>query len=255
MSERSGSITSKLPAAAALLLLVFLWWVLCASGAVPSYMLPSPVDVARAFVNDFSNLMYHAGTTLQEAAYGLVIGVVLAFAIGTVMDRFLILDRAFSPLLVISQTIPTIAIAPLLVLWMGFGMAPKITLVVITTFFPIAVGLLEGYRSVDPDAVDLLRAMGANRRQIFRHVKFPASLPYFFSGLKISASYAIVGAVIAEWLGGFEGLGVYMTRVKKAYAFDRMFAVIILIVVISLLLMGLVDLIRRAAMPYANIKN
>ena len=255
MSERSGSITSKLPAAAALLLLVFLWWVLCASGAVPSYMLPSPVDVARAFVNDFSNLMYHAGTTLQEAAYGLVIGVVLAFAIATVMDRFLILDRAFSPLLVISQTIPTIAIAPLLVLWMGFGMAPKITLVVITTFFPIAVGLLEGYRSVDPDAVDLLRAMGANRRQIFRHVKFPAALPYFFSGLKISASYAIVGAVIAEWLGGFEGLGVYMTRVKKAYAFDRMFAVIILIVVISLLLMGLVDLIRRAAMPYANIKN
>ena len=255
MSERSGSITSKLPAAAALLLLIFFWWLLCASGAVPSYMLPSPVDVARAFVNDFSNLMFHAGTTLQEAAYGLVIGVVLAFAIATVMDRFLILDRAFSPLLVISQTIPTIAIAPLLVLWMGFGMAPKITLVVITTFFPIAVGLLEGYRSVDPDAVDLLRAMGANRRQIFRHVKFPASLPYFFSGLKISASYAIVGAVIAEWLGGFEGLGVYMTRVKKAYAFDRMFAVIILIVVISLLLMGLVDLIRRAAMPYANIKN
>ena len=255
MSERSGSITSKLPAAAALLLLIFFWWLLCASGAVPSYMLPSPVDVARAFVNDFSNLMYHAGTTLQEAAYGLVIGVVLAFAIATVMDRFLILDQAFSPLLVISQTIPTIAIAPLLVLWMGFGMAPKITLVVITTFFPIAVGLLEGYRSVDPDAVDLLRAMGANRRQIFRHVKFPASLPYFFSGLKISASYAIVGAVIAEWLGGFEGLGVYMTRVKKAYAFDRMFAVIILIVVISLLLMGLVDLIRRAAMPYANIKN
>lgn len=255
MSERSGSITSKLPAAAALLLLIFFWWLLCASGAVPSYMLPSPVDVARAFVNDFSNLMFHAGTTLQEAAYGLVIGVVLAFAIATVMDRFLILDQAFSPLLVISQTIPTIAIAPLLVLWMGFGMAPKITLVVITTFFPIAVGLLEGYRSVDPDAVDLLRAMGANRRQIFRHVKFPASLPYFFSGLKISASYAIVGAVIAEWLGGFEGLGVYMTRVKKAYAFDRMFAVIILIVVISLLLMGLVDLIRRAAMPYANIKN
>ena len=255
MSERSGSITSKLPAAAALLLLIFFWWLLCASGAVPSYMLPSPVDVARAFVNDFSNLMYHAGTTLQEAAYGLVIGVVLAFAIATVMDRFLILDQAFSPLLVISQTIPTIAIAPLLVLWMGFGMAPKITLVVITTFFPIAVGLLEGYRSVDPDAVDLLRAMGANRRQIFRHVKFPASFPYFFSGLKISASYAIVGAVIAEWLGGFEGLGVYMTRVQKAYAFDRMFAVIILIVVISLLLMGLVDLIRRAAMPYANIKN
>ena len=137
---------------------------------------------------------------------------------------------------------------------MGFGMAPKITLVVITTFFPIAVGLLEGYRSVDPDAVDLLRAMGANRRQIFRHVKFPASLPYFFSGLKISASYAIVGAVIAEWLGGFEGLGVYMTRVRKAYAFDKMFAVIILVVIVSLLLMKLVSIIRNAAMPWLRYR-
>ena len=134
-------------------------------------------------------------------------------------------------------------------------MAPKITLVIITTFFPIAVGLLEGYRGIDPDALNLLRTMGATRRQIFFHLKVPASLPHFFSGLKISASYAVVGAVISEWLGGFEGLGVYMTRVKKAYAFDRMFAVIILIVVISLLLMGLVDLIRRGAMPYADLKN
>jgi len=133
-------------------------------------------------------------------------------------------------------------------------MAPKITLVVITTFFPIAVGLLEGYRSVDPDAISLMRAMGASRVQIFYHVKFPAALPYFFSGLRISASYAIVGAVISEWLGGFEGLGVYMTRVKKAYAFDRMFAVIILIVIISLLLMALVDVIRRISMPWQTIR-
>ena len=125
---------------------------------------------------------------------------------------------------------------------------------VITTFFPIAVGLLEGYRSVDPDAISLMRAMGASRVQIFYHVKFPAALPYFFSGLRISASYAIVGAVISEWLGGFEGLGVYMTRVKKAYAFDRMFAVIILIVIISLLLMALVDVIRRISMPWQTIR-
>ena len=129
-------------------------------------------------------------------------------------------------------------------------MAPKITLVVITTFFPIAVGLLEGYRSADPDEISLMRAMGAGRPQIFRYVKFPSALPHFFSGLRISASYAVVGAVIAEWLGGFEGLGVYMTRVKKAYAFDRMFAVIILIVIVSLLLMRMVDLIRMVSMPW-----
>ena len=253
MKKRSVSITDRLPAAIALCLIVLVWWALSGSGAVPSYMLPSPADVVKAFIDDFPNLMFHARTSVLEALYGLVIGVGLAFVTATVMDRFLFLDRALSPILVITQTIPTIAIAPLLVLWMGFGMAPKITLVVITTFFPITVGLLEGYRGVDRDAVYLLRAMGADRRQVFFHVKFPAALPHFFSGLKISASYAVVGAVISEWLGGFEGLGVYMTRVKKAYAFDRMFAVIILIVIISLLLMALVDLIRRVSMPWMSV--
>ena len=134
MKERSENITAKLPAAVALVLLVLLWWGLCASGAVPAYMLPSPVSVVMAFVGDFKNLMYHAATSLQEAIYGLLIGIGLAFVIATVMDRFRLLDQALSPILVITQTIPTIAIAPLLVLWMGFGMAPKITLVVITTF-------------------------------------------------------------------------------------------------------------------------
>ena len=253
MKKRSANITDRLPAMTALALIVLLWWALAASGAVPNYMLPSPVAVVKAFITDFGNLMVHASTTLQETAAGLLIGVILAFLIATVMDRFLIIEKALNPILVITQTIPTIAIAPLLVLWMGFGMAPKITLVVITTFFPIAVGLLEGYKSVDSDCINLLRSMGAGRVQIFRHVKVPAALPYFFSGLRISASYAVVGAVISEWLGGFEGLGVYMTRVKKAYAFDRMFAVIILIVLISLLLMALVDLIRRAAMPWMRV--
>jgi ABC-type nitrate/sulfonate/bicarbonate transport system permease component len=173
---------------------------------------------------------------------------------GLLMDRFETFYLAFEPLMTVSQTIPTIAIAPILVLWMGFGMAPKITLVVITTFFPIAIGLLDGFKRADPDAVALLKSMNATRGQIFRHVKLPAALPHFFSGLRVSASYAVVGAVIAEWLGGFEGLGVYMTRVRKAYAFDKMFAVIILVVIVSLLLMKLVTIIRNAAMPWLRYR-
>ena len=216
-------------------------------------MLPSPVSVAAAFIKDFPNLMTHALVSLQEAIYGLIIGVILAFIIASLMDRFETLEKALLPLLVVTQTIPTIAIAPLLVLWMGFGMAPKITLVVVTTFFPIAVGMLDGYKSVDPDEIDLLRSMKANRMQIFRHVKIPAALPYFFSGLRVSASYAVVGAVISEWLGGFEGLGVYMTRVRKAYAFDKMFAVIILIIIVSLLLMALVDILKKVSMPWVSV--
>jgi ABC-type nitrate/sulfonate/bicarbonate transport system permease component len=234
--------------------LIGIWWALSVSGVIPSYMLPSPADVVKAFIRDFPNLMTQALVSVKEAIYGLGIGVLLAFILACAMDRFLTLEEAVMPLLVVTQTIPTIAIAPLLVLWMGFGMEPKITLVVITTFFPVAVGLLDGFKSVDPDAVALLRSMNATRGQIFRHVKLPAALPFFFSGLRISASYAVVGAVISEWLGGFEGLGVYMTRVRKAYAFDKMFAVILLIVIVSLLLMELVNIIKKLSMPWIRCR-
>ncbi len=254
MTKRLQSITSKLPAAAALCLLILLWQFLYQSGAVPAYMLPSPIQVVKALFTDLPTILRHAVVTLQEAFYGLCIGVVLAFVMATLMDHFRILNKALYPIMIITQTIPTIAIAPLLVLWMGFYMAPKITLVVITTFFPITVGLLDGYKSVDKDSIDLMRAMGASKVQIFFYVKLPAALPQFFSGLKISASYAVVGAVISEWLGGFEGLGVYMTRVSKAYAFDKMFAVIIFIVIISLLLMFTVNLIKTISLPWLRVE-
>lgn len=254
MTKRLQSITSKLPAAAALCLLILLWQFLYQSGAVPAYMLPSPIQVVKALFTDLPTILRHAVVTLQEAFYGLCIGVVLAFVMATLMDHFRILNKALYPIMIITQTIPTIAIAPLLVLWMGFYMAPKITLVVITTFFPITVGLLDGYKSVDKDSIDLMRAMGASKVQIFFHVKLPAALPQFFSGLKISASYAVVGAVISEWIGGFEGLGVYMTRVSKAYAFDKMFAVIIFIVIISLLLMFTVNLIKTISLPWLRVE-
>lgn len=217
-------------------------------------MLPSPGAVLGAFVSEFPILMQQARITVIEAALGLGIGIMLAFVFATLMDRFAALYKALYPLLIITQTIPTIAIAPLLVLWMGYEMQPKIALVVLTTFFPITVALLDGYKSVDTDAVSLLQSMGAGKIQIFRYLKLPASLPHFFSGLKISASYAIVGAVIAEWLGGFHGLGVYMTKVKKAYAFDKMFAVILLIILISLLLMLLVSIANRLLIPWQRAK-
>ena len=164
MTKRLQSITSKIPAVIALCIIVLLWDLLCRSGLVPAYMLPTPGEVWRALISDFPTILKYAGVTLQEAFYGLCIGVVLAFVMATVMDRFELLNKALHPILVITQTIPTIAIAPLLVLWMGFYMAPKITLVVITTFFPITVGLLDGYKSVDKDSIDLMRAMGGEEK-------------------------------------------------------------------------------------------
>ncbi len=253
-AEEDSSFQKHAPAVINMIVIVLIWMGLTEGGIVPGYMLPSPVAVVKAFVTDFPTLMYHSSVSLLEAALGLLIGIALAIVMAILMDRFRTCYRALYPVMVITQTIPTVAIAPILVLWMGFGMAPKITLVVISTFFPIAVGLLDGFAEADKDAIDLLRSMGATRKQIFLQIKFPSALGQFFSGLKISASYSVVGAVVAEWLGGFKGLGVYMTRVRKAYSFDKMFAVIILIVIISLLLIALVNLLRRAVMPWEHIR-
>ena len=254
MTRKLQSITrAKGPAVAAVALLLILWQGVCSLELVPGFMLPSPVAVLQAFVTEREVLFEHAVITLQEAFIGLALGVAIGFVFAVLMDTFEVLYRAFYPILVITQTVPTVAIAPLLVLWFGYEMTPKIILIVIATFFPVTVGLLDGFRSVDKDAVGLLRSMGADRRQIFRYLKAPSALPQFFSGLRIAAAYSVVGAVISEWLGGFGGLGVYMTRVKKAFAFDKMFAVIFLISAISLLLMALVDVLEKKCMPYRNL--
>lgn len=234
--------------------LLALWQAVVVVGIVPNFLLPTPVQVVQALVEDAALLASHCVTTLAEAAAGLAAGVALGFVFAVLMDRFESFYLAFEPLMTISQTIPTVAIAPLLVLWLGYGALPKVVLVIISTFFPITVSLASGFRSVDPDVVDLMRTMNASRWQIFWYAKLPAAADQFFSGLKISATYAIVGAVIAEWLGGNEGLGVYMTRVRKSFSYDRMFAAIIVISALSLGLMKLVELAQRACMPWKRVE-
>lgn len=255
LKRKLQSTTNKLvlPLAAILIILVF-WQAVSSLGLVPKFMLPSPIDVVKALINDFPLLMSHAGVTLLETFIGLSIGIVIGFFLAVLMDRFSPLRKALYPLIVITQTIPTVAIAPLLVLWFGYEMLPKIILIVLVVFFPIAVNLLDGFRSADKDAISLLRSMGAGKGQIFRYIKFPAALGQFFASLKISVSYAVVGAVISEWLGGFNGLGVYMTRVKKAYSYDKMFAVIFLISALSLVLMWLVKYLQKKCMPWEMVK-
>lgn len=248
--KKLQSITSRIYSLSALAGLLLLWQVVSLAGLVPRFMLPSPVDVVRAFLRDFDLLMMHSGVTLLEAFLGLAGGILLGFVIATAMDWFHLVRRALYPVIVVTQTVPTVAIAPLLVLWFGYGILPKVILIILTTFFPIAVGLFDGFQAADPDAVNLMRSMGASRLQIFWHIKLQGSVLSFFAALKISASYSIVGAVISEWLGGFTGLGVYMTRVIKSYSYDKMFAVIFLISLISLVLMQLVNLLQRRLTPW-----
>ena len=217
-------------------------------------MLPSPLDVAGALVRDFPELLRHAAISLQEAFLGLGIGIVVAFGLAALMDASELCYRAIHPILLLTQTIPPIALAPLLVLWMGYGIAPKIALIFLTCFFPVTISLLDGFRSADTDAIALFRSMGANRFQIFWHIKLPYAQSSFFAGLKVAVSYAIVGAVIAEWLGGNAGLGVYMTRVRKSYSFDRMFAVILFISLLSVALMQLTLYVQKKSMPWKQEK-
>ncbi len=250
MKRKLQNTTNKIWSCSAIAAILILWQMICSVGIVDSFMLPSPVQVVKAFVEEFPMLMEHSVITLSEAFLGLGLGILFGFIMAVLMDQFEVLYKAFYPLIVLTQTIPTVAIAPLLVLWFGYEMTPKVILIIITTFFPIAIGLLNGFKSVDQDSIHLLRAMGAGRWQIFRYIKLPGAMSQFFAGLRISASYAVVGAVISEWLGGFGGLGVYMTRVKKAFSFDKMFAVIFLISMISLLLMQAVDVLQKKCMPW-----
>lgn len=228
-----------------IIILMLFWEMISDLKVIHKFLLPSPSDIILAFKNDFWILMNNSKYTIYESVIGLIIGVILAFGLSILMDKFEYLYESIMPIIVITQTIPTVAIAPLLVLWFGYGVSSKIILIVMTTFFPITIALLEGYRSVEKDSLILLKSMGATKFQEYVHVKFPSSLPYFFSGLRISVSYSIIAAVVAEWLGAFNGLGVYMIRVKRGFLFDKMFASIILISILSLLFINLVKFFEK----------
>lgn len=250
--KKFQSIINKAAPFIIILIMLLLWQILSMTGFIPKFMLPSPISVVKAFISDFPLLMHHTRFTLMEAFLGLGIGIMLGFLMAVIMDRFEFAYKAIYPVLIITQTVPTVAIAPLLVLWLGYGMLPKVTLIVVTSFFPITVGLLDGFKSADKDGLNLLRTMGATPFQNFMHVKLPSSIGYFFAGLRISVSYSVIGAVVAEWLGGFDGLGVYMTRVRKSYSFDKMFAVIFFISIISLILMYAVKRLQKICMPWED---
>ena len=252
--QRPSGLRRRMLPLLALAVLLVAWELVVYVRLVPNFLLPSPTQIVAALVRDAPLLVSHAGITMLEALLGLAIGVAVGFVFAVLMDRFETLYLIMNPIITVSQTIPTVAIAPLLVLWFGYGLAPKVLLIVLTTFFPVTVSLVGGFRSVDPDVIDLMRTMNATDTQIFLRAKLPLAMDEFFSGLRISATYAIVGAVIAEWLGGFLGLGVYMTRVRKSFSYDSMFAVIALISALSLALMKCIDVLSYICMPWKRVE-
>lgn len=235
---------STLPTLAPLAAFLLLWQAVCATGLIPRFMLPSPLSVIKAFVADFPLIMHHTRYTLAESFLGIAISIALSFVTACIMDASSFAKKSIKPFLTITQTIPTVAIAPIFVLWFGYGGTSKVLLVILTCFFPLTTNLVEGFSSVDQELVMIAKSFGANTIELFYYVKIPLSAPHFFSGLRIALSYAVITAVVAEWLGGNEGLGVYMIRVKKSYAFDKMFAVIAFTTILTIALIKITDIAR-----------
>lgn len=234
--------------------IIVLWQLVVSMGWVKRYILPSPTDIINALIGNWSDIMMHTGVTFFEGISGLLVAVVFSFIMAIIMDQSSMVKKAIYPNLVISQTVPIIVIAPLLAMWFGFGIAPKIFVVVLVCFFPITISLIEGLQSVDQELIDLVRSMGAKKIQIFTKIKFPYALPYFFSGLKIAATYSIMGAIIGEWLGGKAGLGVFMLRARHAFALDLVFASILVIVVLSIAVFYSIAMLQKAIMPWEKSK-
>jgi len=230
--------------------LLLLWEAFVRLGQVPLYVLPAPTQVAAALVAEAPALLGHAWVSLTEALAGMGIALALALALGVLMDAFPALRRAVYPILVVTQTVPMIVLAPIFIIYMGFGLAPKILTVTLMCFFPIVVSFTDGMAQVNPAYLSLMRSYGARRVQLYTMVKLPASLPSLISGLKVAATYSISGAVVGEWIASQKGLGYYLLRVKNGYMLDKVFACVAVIIALSLLMNGVIRLLERALAPY-----
>jgi ABC-type nitrate/sulfonate/bicarbonate transport system permease component len=241
----------RLPSVVLVAAILVAWEAYVRIAAVEPVVLPGPVRILEALWTFRDDAIRHAVPTLLETVIGFGLAVVLAIAAAAAMDRAAPVRRAVEPVLVTSQTIPVVALAPLFLLWFGFGFAPKVLVVVLVTFFPIVVALLDGFRGTPQDAEDLLRSYGASEGQVFRTLRWPAALPAFFTGLRISVVYAVIGAVFGEYVGAREGLGIWMQLSQNAFRTDLVFAAILVTSVLSLALYGTVGLLRRALIPWA----
>lgn len=231
-------------------LMIAAWGIIASASGLSAFILPSPARVLQAAWRTRDLLGAAIGMTMLETLIGLVIALALAVALAAAMDLSSFLRRALYPLLVASQTVQILAIAPLLIIWFGFGLTPKVIVVVLVCFFPMAVSMADGLRAADPDLIALLQAMNATRGQIWRMVRLPAALPSFFSGLRVAVTYSVVGATIGEWVGGSTGLGLYMLRSKNALATDQVFVGIVITTLLSMGLFALVYLVERLALPW-----
>ncbi len=253
MPQRSP-VTRRLaaiaPAFILMTVLIGAWELYAHAGSLGDDVLPGPSTIVTAGWEDRASLITNLWPTLTEVALGFALSLTTAFLLSIALDRSVIVRNAVTPLLVASQTLPIVVLAPLVVIWFGFGLLPKILLVALVTFFPIVVGLVDGYRSSERDATTLLRTMGAGWWTTFRLVRLPSALPGFFTALRISITYAVVAAIFAEYAGAEEGLGIYMQSAKGSFRTDLVLAAVLVSSALTLTLYSLTYLVQRAVIPW-----
>lgn len=230
--------------------LLALWELYVGAGQISSQVLPTPTAIVQALFDNWGIIYDHTLQTLLETLLGMAAATLLGLILAVMLDVSAWMRRAIYPLLVISQTIPIVALAPLLLIWIGYGIEPKIIVVALYCFFPIAVACADGLIGAEPELLKLLRSMRASRWQILWLVKFPGAMPAFFSGLRIAVTYSVTGAIFGEYVGAEKGLGIFMQTSTNSHAIVLVFAAILVTAVLSLLLFGLVSLIERIALPW-----
>jgi ABC-type nitrate/sulfonate/bicarbonate transport system permease component len=246
---RAGALAA-LPPLAIVAALLAAWQAYASLSGVGSDVLPTPLRVLAVTRDNRGDLWHNALPTLRATLLGFALSLTVGFALAVLVDSSRHLRRALMPVLVATQTLPIVAIAPLMVLWFGFDLTPKVLIVALVTFFPITVAFAEGFAASEPGAEALLRSMGAGRARVFRSVRFPTSLPFFFAGLRISITYAVVAAIFAEYAGATSGLGIYMQNAKNSFRTDLVLAAVLVSALLTLALFALTYVVERIAIPW-----
>ena len=249
-SRARQRIARVMPPAVLVLTILVLWQLGVQWSQVQSWLLPSPTAILRAAWDARGLLGPHILQTTMETILGFCLALIVGIGLGLLIDYSSLLRNALYPLLVVSQTVPTVAIAPLLVIWFGYGLLPKVLVVGLICFFPIVVSTADGLRSTDPELIGLLRTMGATRATIFSKVRLPGALPAIYSGVRIAITYSVVGAILGEWVGASQGLGIFMLRATNSFRTDWVFVSIAITAILSLLLFALVSIIEHATLRW-----
>ncbi|MBX6767978.1 MAG: ABC transporter permease [Actinomadura rubrobrunea] len=235
---------------AMLLACVAAWWAITAAGLVESYLVPSPGATLDLMVDKWGYIWHHSWVTTYETVVGFLLAAVIGIAAAVVMVYSTTIERTLYPILLFAQVIPKIAVAPLFVVWLGFGVTPKIFVAVLIAFFPVVIAMVTGLKSVDPEMLQLSATMGAGPWQTFAKIRFPASLPHLFSGLKVAVTLAVTGAVVGEFVGANEGLGYVIQQANGNLDTPMLFAALLVMSALGVVLFVLIELAERLVLPW-----